>query len=90
MTNPNFSIEALQRQKELTELQRLQAENARLERRCEHLLGEYAFYEKYNCPWCGGSGHVDDHARRTEAVPGVPSEAISVEKIKSKLATSLH
>ena len=30
MTNPDFSIEALQRQKEFTELQRLQAENARL------------------------------------------------------------
>lgn len=39
MTNPDFFPEALQRQQELNELQRLKAENARLEREANWLAG---------------------------------------------------
>lgn len=55
MTNPDFSPEALQRQQELNELQRLKAENARLEREAEWLADKL---KQYKCPSITYKGEI--------------------------------
>ena len=33
-------------------------------------MTEEEFTERYNCPWCGGSGHIDDCDETDKAVEG--------------------